>query len=454
MGRSRRGRVTRASSRKSIRTSLCVLLVGLLAALAVAGGSLLSFSGAGKTARLAADATRAPLFGASINATDLPQETSEFGHMAIVRTYYSGLPSSNAWTTGRPAANKSAVIVSFKAQPSAILSGQDDAALSHFFDTAPTGNPIYWSYYHEPEGNIADGEFTLPDYKAAWAHVVSLARAAHNPDLHSTLILGGYDFRPGAHRNWKDYLPGGGIISTLAWDAYPPGSAKNLNPVAAPPDTFMAQEIAAAKSVGLPYGFAEFGLSTPAGRPAWLTQVGNYLMHSGALFATYFNGNAQYPTLKLTDAASVTVWKSFTARSGSATSAPAPPSPAPNPTGTVTSPAPNPTGTATSPATGNPAVSGLALSPHAFAASPKSHTTITFSLHQASDVTVLVLDQTGTVVRTLARPAQAPGSLTIRYYGFNGAGHRVPPGQYQVLVVASNAHGSGTAQSSLEIDAP
>ena len=108
----------------------------------------------------------------------------------------------------------------------------------------------------------------------------------------------------------------------------------------------------------------------------------------------------------------------------------------------------------TSPAGDNPVVSGLALSPHAFVASPREHTTITFSLSQASDVTVLVLDKTGTVVRTLARPAQATGSLTIRYYGFNGAGHRVPAGQYQVLVVASNAHGSGTAQSPLEIDAP
>lgn len=125
---------------------------------------------------------------------------------------------------------------------------------------------------------------------------MTLARAADHPDLHSTLILGGYDFSPSAHRNWKDYLPGGGIISTLGWDAYPPGSAKNQNPIAAPPATFMDQEIAAAKSVGLPYGFAEFGLSTPAGRPAWLTKVGNYLMTSGALFATYWNGNVQYPT--------------------------------------------------------------------------------------------------------------------------------------------------------------
>jgi hypothetical protein len=453
--RSRRARVTRARSRNRSKAAWGVLLLGLLAALAVVGGSLLNFSGAGKTGRLASDDTRAPLFGASVNATDLAQETSEFGHMAIVRTYYPGLPSSNAWTTGRPAANKSAVIVSFKAQPKAILSGQDDTALSHFFDTAPSGNPIYWSYYHEPEGNIADGEFTLPDYQAAWAHVVSLARAAHNPDLHSTLILGGYDFRPGAHRNWKDYLPGGDIISTLAWDAYPPGSAKNQNPVAAPPDTFMAKEIAAAKSVGLPYGFAEFGLSTPVGRPAWLTDVGNYLLHSGALFATYFNGNAQYPTLKLTDSASVAVWRNFTAKSGSATSAPAPASPAPSTSAPApASPAPSPTGTATSPAAGNPAVSGLALSPHAFVASPQEHTTITFSLSQASDVTVLVIDKTGTVVRTLAKPAQAPGSRTLRYYGFNGAGHRVPTGQYRVRVVASNAHGSGTAQAPLEIDAP
>ena len=69
-------------------------------------------------------------------------------------------------------------------------------------------------------------------------------------------------------------------------------------------------------------------------------------------------------------------------------------------------------------------------------------------------MTVLILDQTGTVVRTIGRPALAPGSHAIPYYGFNGGGHRVPTGQYQVVVVASNAHGSGTAQSLLEIDAP
>jgi hypothetical protein len=454
----------RPRSRSRIKAVVGLWIVAVLAAVA-AGAFAFHFVIAGQAGRLAADTTHAPLLGASVSAADIAQETSEFGHMGIVRVYYPGLPSSNAWTTGLAAANKSAVIVSFKALPTAILSGQDDAALSQFFDTAPTGNPIYWSYYHEPEGNIADGEFTLADYKAAWAHVAALARAAQNSDLHSTLILGGYDFSPSSHRSWKDYLPGGGIISTLGWDAYPPGSAKNENPVAAPPASFMAQEIAAAKSVGLPYGFAEFGLSTPAGRPAWLTEVGNYLLHSGAVFASLFNGNAQYPTLRLTDAASVTVWKSFVAKSGSdvpvsspttpAPTTPAPTTPAPStpaPSTPAPTSAPSPGGT-TAPAAG-PVASGLEVSPASIQARTGSYTTITVSLSQASDVTVLILDQKGTVVRTLSRPARPAGTLAVRYFGFDGAGHRVRAGNYQVLVVAGNASGSGTAQSPLQIGAP
>ena len=64
----------------------------------------------------------------------------------------------------------------------------------------------------------------------------------------------------------------------------------------------MGPAIAASRSVGLPYGFAEFGLSTAHGRPGWLKGVGKYLLHSGALFACLFDGNRQYPTLRLTDA--------------------------------------------------------------------------------------------------------------------------------------------------------
>jgi hypothetical protein len=129
------------------------------------------------------------LFGVAASASTLSQYESEFGHLPVIRYYYTGLPASNAWTTGVPGLSKSAVIVSFKALPKTILSGADDATLTHFFDTAPTGHPIYYSYFHEPEDNIAHGQFTLADYKAAWTHIVT-GRIIWLPMVSLALLVG------------------------------------------------------------------------------------------------------------------------------------------------------------------------------------------------------------------------------------------------------------------------
>jgi hypothetical protein len=464
--RPRRSRMRARAKRRSTAARLSwIVVLGVVSALVGVGLTI------GLTKRQAvlsaSNTTTAPLLGSSVlSESDLAQDTSQFGHMPVVRVYYPGLPSANAWTTGLAAANKSAVIVSFKALPTTILSGADDAALTHFFDTAPSGRPIYYSYYHEPEDNIAAGQFTLADYKAAWARVVKLADAAHNPYLHSTLILMEWDLQKASGRDWKSYLPGGGIISTLGWDAYPQGSATNQNPQPTPPADFMGPAIAASNSVGLPYGFAEFGLSTATGRGAWMKEVGSYLMNSGALFATYFDGNTQYPTLRLTDSASIGIWRGFVAKSGTntlegpiSTPKPAPtataskspsPAPAPSPSSSPTpsaSPAPAPAGS-------GPVVSGLSASPAALTPGGSAHTAISFRLAQGADVTVCILNSEGTVVRQLTRPGRAAGQVTVPYYGYNGSGQHLAAGRYPVLVVASNGNGSATAETALTITAP
>jgi hypothetical protein len=408
----------------------------------------LTFAGRGPQAVLfAANNANAPMIGASVaSPAILAHDTAEFGHMPIVRVYYPGLPSSNAWTTGLPAANKSAVVVSFKALPSAILSGADDAVLSHFFDTAPTGHTIYYSYFHEPEDNIAAGQFSASAYRAAWAHVVALANRAHNPDLRSTLILMAFDLRPASHRNWRDYLAGGGIISTLGWDAYPAGAVQG-KPSMQSPAQFMGLAVAASKAAGMPFGFAEFGMEAANGRAAWLTEVGNYLLQSGAQFGTLFDSSAVSPPMMLADSASISAWRGIVAKSGPDSPGPpsTPPSPTPKPTHTGTGPPPPP------PPSNSPRVAGLALSPATLTASGHNHTAITFRLTQASDITVLVIDGNGTVVRTLSRPTSGAGGLTVPYYGYDGNGQREHPGSYRVLVVASNANGSGTAEAALTI---
>ncbi len=441
-----------------------IALVTGIALLAAAGVLFVVGPGRPQSAQPAAASSSVPLFGSSVTASDLTQTTAQFGRMPIVRVYYPGLPAANAWTGGLAGANDSAVIVSFKALPTDILSGADDAALTHFFDTAPTGHPIYYSYYHEPEDNISDGQFTLADYKAAWARVAALADAAHNPSLHSTLILMSWDLDKASGRDWKSYLPGGGIISTLGWDAYPVGSATNVNPQPTPPAEFMGPCIAASDSVGLPYGFAEFGLSTPTGRAAWMTTVGNYLMTSGALFASVFNGSPQYPTLQLTDQASQDVWKGFVTESVQARPSPSSPATAPAPAASTpastASPSVSPASAApvstanAAPAGGGGWVTGLSLSPTRFAGTGSNDTVISFRISQAADITVLVLKADGTVVRQIAKPAHAAGQLSVPYYGYADGGTRLPAGTYKVLVVASNGSGSASAETTLAISAP
>jgi hypothetical protein len=288
-------------------------LLGLVAAIAVAATVLVvHLSGRPAPAALDGNASKSvPLLGSSVlSAANLAHTTAQFGRMPIVRVYFPALPGRYAWSS-IAGVNKSAVIVSFKARPARVLSGADDARLRQFFAAAPRRHAIYYSYFHEPEDNIARGQFTAPAYRAAWVHIVALARAAHNPYLHSTLILMSYDLVPASHRHWKDYLPRRGVISVLGWDAYPVSSATNVHPQLTAPGRFMGPAIAASRSVGLPYGFAEFGLSTPKGRPGWLTRVGRYLMHSGALFGCLFDGNGQYPTLRLTDRGSIAVWHHY-----------------------------------------------------------------------------------------------------------------------------------------------
>lgn len=319
MGKGRRARRTDRRPDRTDRRPGRLLGAAVVAVALVIGAVAFHLADGPGPAALDGDASGTmPLLGSSVlSAANLNRTTAQFGHMPIVRVYFPGLPGRYAWTS-IAGVNRSSVIVSFKARPAAILSGADDARLRQFFATAPRGRPVYYSYFHEPEDNIARGQFTAAAYRAAWKHIARLADAAGNPYLHATLILMSYDLVPGSHRHWKDYFPRGGVIKVLAWDAYPVGSATNVHPRLTAPARFMGPAIAASRSVGLPYGFAEFGLSTAHGRPGWLSGVGRYLLHSGALFACLFDGNGQYPTLRLTDAGSIKVWRHYVRLSASA----------------------------------------------------------------------------------------------------------------------------------------
>ena len=419
---------------------------------------------------LVADTSTDTLLG--VNATSpgqLASATAEFGHLPIIRVYYTGMPDPNAWSTGAPAINKSAVVLSFRVPPATILSGVDDKALAHFFDTAPTGHPIYYSYYHEPEPFIESGQFTLAKYKAAWAHIVAIADGAHNAYLKSILILMAWDLDRQSGIHWKDYLPAGNVISALGWDAYPAGTVHDRDPQLTPPADFMGPEVAASRSAGLPFGFAEFALGRRAGRPGWLTEVARYLQNSGALFGTLFNSTG-FPWMELNDSGSIRAWRD--AIGGSAVGPRPSPTPAATPSSTApsptvhgsTSPAARPTSPTsaalpTSPAARTtageaaPAISAPSVSPSAFAPNGANHVQIRFRLSGPASIAICVVGDRGTVLRELDTADQPPGWSASSYAGDDWRGDLLPTGRYPILIVASNAAGSTVAKTTLKITA-
>jgi parallel beta-helix repeat protein len=316
----------------------------VVVAIAVGLALVFGLSGQNKNLTLAASSDNGgPLFGTTANTlTALAQNTREFGHQAMVRTRYLGLPPANVWTSGPDGTNDSAAIVSFNVLPSKILSGADNAALTRFFDNAPRNRTIYYSYYAEPEALITAHRFTMAQYQAAWKLIAAKAKAAHNPDLKSTLILRASDLASGSGINWKSYLPAGSIISVLSWDAYPAGTLPTRNPQATAPAQFLGPAVAAAKSVHLPYGIAGFALATATGRARWLEEVANYLMTNKALFGVLAPAVAK--TTELNDKASVAAWTAVVARSGTddlfTFGQSPPPTPQPTPSSSTTTPAP------------------------------------------------------------------------------------------------------------------
>ena len=451
-------------------------LIATTAAVAVARGGLSPALPAALTGQacaapaLAADTSTNTLLG--VNASSLSQlstDTAEFGHMSTLRVYYPGLPNPNLWTTGVQGKNHSSVVVSFRPLPSAVLSGADDSVLRQFFDSAPTGYPLYWSYYHEPEAAVKAGTFTIAQYKAAWQHIAAIAAQANNPYLKPTLILMSYDLDPSSGRNWKDYLPSGGIIQVLGWDAYPAGTVEDRNMQATPPSSFMGPAIAASRSVGLPFGFAEFALGIENGRPAWLSQVADYLRNSGALFGTLFDSTG-WPWMYLTDSASISAWRSAVADSPAdpvapPTSSPSPvssvpatspttPAPAPSSSAPATaapSPSDSPSSVSSAPAaSAAPAITSLRVDPPSLASAGTNHVRVLFKLSQPANVAICVSDP-ASIRREIDRTNQPAGWSSTWYYGYDSHGQLLAPGNYQVVVIATNAVGTSSAQTAMTV---
>lgn len=196
------------------------------------------------------------------------------------------------------------LVYSFKgANPAQVLSGAIDAQFRQFLTDAKAyvGDPanptakVIWSYYHEPEDNIAAGNFTAADYRAAWGRLINISNEpafVNEPDIKSSLILMKYSLQTGSGRVFEDYYNPG--VDILGFDTYKWDTATSVASMIDP-----IVSLAAAK--GKPWAIAETGVSvkhTDAQRQTALHDLAAYAATRPQLpaYVTYFNSDPGGPS--------------------------------------------------------------------------------------------------------------------------------------------------------------
>lgn len=237
--------------------------------------------------------------------------------MPISRVFYRGAPQpwpGSAGESDRP------VVVSFKYLPEDVVAGRHDADLEAFFRTAPL-HDVYWSFIHEPEDNVARGEFSAASYRAAWEHIglIAAREAPPTANLHPTLILMCYTMNTKSGRNWLNYyVPT--VHSMISFDCY--NHAWRRGSYGSPANIFKPLTDWAARNPTIPWGVSETGATlapddpTGVGRANWLRSVGRFLAEQhaadpgrAAVFGIYFDVKGPKGTdFRLTDANSRSAW--------------------------------------------------------------------------------------------------------------------------------------------------
>jgi hypothetical protein len=240
--------------------------------------------------------------------TAFARSEQRYGRLGVVR-YFDG-NGPDAWSSLEAKFSDRPAIVSFRISPSTVLSGSQDSALRSWFATAPTDRPTWFAYLHEPEDNIARGEFTAAQFRDAFAHVAAIADSVGNPQLHATLVLMCYTVNPTSGRNWRNYYADG-AVDVIGWDCY---NHKWRSNSYGTPENLMGRAVTTSETAGVPWGIAELGSvlangDDGRGRAAWLTASARYIATEGGIFLSYFDtSGAKGTNYRLTDEPSRQAW--------------------------------------------------------------------------------------------------------------------------------------------------
>jgi hypothetical protein len=270
------------------------------------------------------------LFGSSIVTSDGVNHydafDAMFGDIKIDRTYNAlnaSPPKYQSTWAAQDVSHNAASATSFKYNPADVLSGSKDTVLNSFFSTLKPGKTRWWTYWHEPDGEIygSPQKFTAADYRAAFVHINVLAEA-HVPagvDARAFLCVEEYSMRPAnakgpaTPRPLDSFYPGD-FIQSVGFDVY--SGWNESSPYTLTPSAQFDKLFSLAAALGKPLCIPEFGTQAtpPTGvtmtRAQWMTNALRYLRPHADQISWICWWNDGFADLT-GDSAASTVWKNM-----------------------------------------------------------------------------------------------------------------------------------------------
>jgi hypothetical protein len=269
-----------------------------------------------------------PIIGGAIASnleTDWETFEGQVGTLNIRRSY-AGVSGGNPVLPATFAASNAGIDVgkrqsmwSFKATPSVFAAGTNDAWFSSFLDSIPAGHQTIIILWHEPEGELNKGDFTLADWKAANNRMGAMVHAKGRSELRSAIcVIGAWNFTPSNPGYNTEFWDSGftANIDYIGFDPYDQGG--DFTPLASQPYFMKAYNWAV--SHGKPIMFPEFGVSDDPGGDAtkkanWIANTYQFGISASMYAMLYFNASGTIAGVPLTTSQSIAAYAAINADS-------------------------------------------------------------------------------------------------------------------------------------------
>jgi hypothetical protein len=231
-----------------------------------------------------------------LSGSDFPALDAVAGPWTIRRSYggqADGIPRSFADSVAGIDVGKRASVLSLKPDLTAMADGSLDAAVTAFVRSIPAGHRTFLTIWHEADGKIRNGKFTLEAWMAAFKRFCDLVHRTGGPTVYTALILeawSGQHPEPGS--TYEELWPGLDATGCPYADVFSVDGSSDSGSE----ESLWGPAREFAKHVGVPWAISEIGCKQELSVD-WMARNAVYAADHAAAFLCWFsNDNNAVPT--------------------------------------------------------------------------------------------------------------------------------------------------------------